>query len=190
MKKTLLIIASIMVLAALFYSYVSSPSPLLLTNAKIYRAGGISDSATALLVEEGRISFIGNDREAASLAPGGAEIIDLQGKLVLPGFIDSHVHPLFGAMMDAACPLQAVENAEDLRQALNKCQSEQPRELLIYRTLARSDEGTRRECLDRLRLLSFGDDDEGCRIPRKASGRRAASDRCDRFGTSVCCSEA
>ena len=124
MKKTLLIIASIMVLAALFYSYVSSPSPLLLTNAKIYRAGGISDSATALLVEEGRISFIGNDREAASLAPGGAEIIDLQGKLVLPGFIDSHVHPLFGAMMDAACPLQAVENAEDLRQALNKCQSE------------------------------------------------------------------
>ena len=41
-----------------------------------------------LLVEDGRITAIGPDVEA----PDGAEVVDCEGRWVLPGFVDAHVH--------------------------------------------------------------------------------------------------
>jgi predicted amidohydrolase YtcJ len=48
--------------------------------------------AQAVLVEGGKISLVGSDREVLGKAPPRAQRIDLQGKTLLPGFNDNHIH--------------------------------------------------------------------------------------------------
>ena len=54
--------------------------------------------ADAIAVKDGVICAIG---KSAELSNGAAEIIDLKGAVLLPGFVDPHAHPLmYGQMMD------------------------------------------------------------------------------------------
>jgi predicted amidohydrolase YtcJ len=68
-------------------------------NAKIISPSvEIPAGADAIAVHDGRIRAIGKSTE---LSNGAAEVIDLKGAVVLPGFIDPHAHPLmYGQMMD------------------------------------------------------------------------------------------
>lgn len=56
----------------------------------------ISDGA--MLVSDGRIVKVGARREIESLIkPGeGGDVVDAGGRVVLPGFVDAHTHPVFG----------------------------------------------------------------------------------------------
>src|SRR5829696_3105576 len=58
--------------------------------SELLLCGGIVHGSSAdILVREGRIARIGRALEA----PAGAVSIDISGKLVLPGFVESHIHP-------------------------------------------------------------------------------------------------
>ncbi|MDP2659267.1 MAG: amidohydrolase [Dehalococcoidia bacterium] len=48
--------------------------------------------AEAVLVRDGKISLVGTSGEVASQRSARAELIDLKGRTLLPGFIDTHVH--------------------------------------------------------------------------------------------------
>lgn len=49
-------------------------------------------SARALAVERGRIVAVGSEDEIWPLADGGAKVVELGGRTLLPGFVDTHVH--------------------------------------------------------------------------------------------------
>ena len=49
----------------------------------------------AMLVSEGRIDRIGSRAEIESTVDAGLEVIDAGGRIVLPGFVDAHTHPVF-----------------------------------------------------------------------------------------------
>jgi imidazolonepropionase len=49
-----------------------------------------------LLVDDGRVSRIGPSVEIEKGLAAGSQIIDATGKVVLPGFVDAHAHPVFG----------------------------------------------------------------------------------------------
>ena len=69
---------------------------LVLSNGQVHTAEGWTE---ALAVADGRILATGASEALAVYADDAAEVIDLQGKVVLPGFHDLHVHPLYGGMM-------------------------------------------------------------------------------------------
>ncbi len=76
----------------LFFSSLSAQenAPILFTNANII--DGVSDkiiSNASLLVENGKIKTIST---SPIEAPSGAQVFDLQGKHLMPGLIDAHVH--------------------------------------------------------------------------------------------------
>ncbi len=48
--------------------------------------------ATAMVVEHGRIAWVGSEGAADAFADGADEVIDLDGALVTPAFTDAHVH--------------------------------------------------------------------------------------------------
>jgi imidazolonepropionase len=50
----------------------------------------------ALLVHEGRIAQVGSRGEIEPLIARDREVIDAGGRIVLPGFVDAHTHPVFG----------------------------------------------------------------------------------------------
>lgn len=49
-----------------------------------------------MLIEDGRVVATGPSTEIEKALPAGAEIVDARGKVVLPGFVDAHTHPVFG----------------------------------------------------------------------------------------------
>lgn len=50
----------------------------------------------AMLVRDGLIEKVGASEQLARELPNECEIINARGKIVLPGFIDAHTHPVFG----------------------------------------------------------------------------------------------
>ncbi|MBE0451011.1 MAG: amidohydrolase [Clostridia bacterium] len=61
---------------------------LFIKNAKVYTMAGEVIDGGCILVEDGKIKEVGTDL----VAPLDAEVIDASGKMVFPGFIDSHCH--------------------------------------------------------------------------------------------------
>lgn len=49
-----------------------------------------------MLIEDGRVVATGPSNEIEKALPAGAEIVDAKGRVVLPGFVDAHTHPVFG----------------------------------------------------------------------------------------------
>ena len=49
-------------------------------------------TVSALAIQGQRIAYVGEDETALSLADAATRRIDLQGRCVLPGFVDTHMH--------------------------------------------------------------------------------------------------
>src|SRR3954464_6141863 len=92
----------------------SSPD-LILHNGKIVTVDKAFTIAQAVAVREGKIIAVGSDAQVLALKSPQTKLTDLQGKTVIPGLIDSHVHP--GAAMtefDHAIPeMESVEDVLD-----------------------------------------------------------------------------
>ncbi len=62
---------------------------LIIKNANIYTVDENNPQASALAVKDGRFVYVGDE---AGLANFEGEVVDAQGKFIMPGFIDSHAH--------------------------------------------------------------------------------------------------
>lgn len=71
---------------------LAAADALLLTHGNIYTGDDAAPHAEAVLVRDGRITFVGAAGAAVKLAPAGARTLDLGGRTVLPGLTDAHVH--------------------------------------------------------------------------------------------------
>ena len=66
---------------------------VVLTHAHALTLAPTQPVATSLAIVDGKVAYAGDDEAAARRAAGpGAEILDLGGKTVVPGFNDAHVH--------------------------------------------------------------------------------------------------
>ena len=86
----------------------SVPAPLapdtVLYNAKIVTVDEDFSIAQAVAIKNGRFVEVGSNSQVLALAAESTEKIDLEGKTVLPGFYDGHVH-VAGAVGEAPDPL-------------------------------------------------------------------------------------
>lgn len=80
-------------------------------NAKIRTLDDSNSTAEAIGVENGRIAFIGSNDDALNLPCD--EKIDLGGRLLLPGFVDSHLHMLHYAFVEKSVKLFDCKSVED-----------------------------------------------------------------------------
>lgn len=65
---------------------------LILHNAKVWTVDAAQPLAEAVAVGGGRIVKVGSSRDVLSLRSGKTQVIDLNGRLLLPGFTDAHTH--------------------------------------------------------------------------------------------------
>ena len=73
-------------------------APRIFFNGKIFTGEPEQPYATAVAIQSGKIVAVGNLLEVAKSVPTTAERIDLQGKTLFPGFIDSHSHSIDGGI--------------------------------------------------------------------------------------------
>ena len=68
------------------------------TNARVYTMDADQPWASAFTVDGDRFSFVGSAADATLHAGSKATVVDLGGRVVLPGLIDAHAHPGLVAM--------------------------------------------------------------------------------------------
>ncbi len=69
-----------------------------LFNAKVFTGEPLKPYAEAVAIKGGKIVAVGTLGEAAATVGSGAERVDLEGKTLFPGLIDSHEHAVDGGM--------------------------------------------------------------------------------------------
>ncbi|MGH9814364.1 MAG: amidohydrolase, partial [Candidatus Acidiferrales bacterium] len=70
----------------------AEPADIVLLNARIYTVDPHLKLAQALAIREGRIIAVGTSEEMKHWTGPETKVLDLEGKLVLPGFNDAHTH--------------------------------------------------------------------------------------------------
>jgi len=75
----------------------SSTANLVLKNGFIYTVDGQRTVAEAIAVKDGKFIYVGSNSEVNKYIGKETKIIDLDKRMVLPGFFDSHCHPAYGA---------------------------------------------------------------------------------------------
>ena len=97
----------------------------LFVNGKIYTLREKSDFAEALGIKNGRIQFIGSNREAELLA--AEKTIDLEGKTLIPGMGDSHLHLFAYCKNQTAVNLENVRSIDELLAVMRKKAASTPK---------------------------------------------------------------
>lgn len=106
-----------------------------MTDADLVFTGGayggrvfVSDAsrsrADAVAVRDGRIVAL--DGDANALIGPGTEVVDLDGRMLLPGFQDAHVHPLWGGLDMLRCDLADLSSQEAYLQRIAQYAAEHP----------------------------------------------------------------
>jgi predicted amidohydrolase YtcJ len=82
-----------------------SEAELVISGASVYTADAKSRWAEAVAIADGRISAVGTREEIGSWIGEGTRVLDLPGRMVVPGFQDAHVHPEHGGLTRIRCGL-------------------------------------------------------------------------------------
>jgi predicted amidohydrolase YtcJ len=87
----------------------------LITGGRIFTADPERPWAQALLVENGRICSVGGDEITAACADENLARLDIAGGLVVPGFIDGHVHVAMTGSAMLKAQLQGAGSLEEIQ---------------------------------------------------------------------------
>jgi len=94
---------------------MSQGADLIISNAKVFTSNPSAPDAEAVAVKGNRILFAGSNAESQEWRNAATRVIDGQGKTLLPGFIDSHFHLLWGSIWLGNAQLREVKTRSDLK---------------------------------------------------------------------------
>ncbi|MEW6129066.1 MAG: amidohydrolase [Acidobacteriota bacterium] len=93
---------------------------LILRNGAIYTVDGARTWAEAVAIKDGRFIYVGSTNGAKKFQGRQTRVLDLQGKFVLPGFHDSHVHPISGGVELGECNLNEATTEDQVLETIRK----------------------------------------------------------------------
>ena len=93
----------------------AQPADLILRNGKVVLVDKTFRVVEAMAVHDGRVLAVGLSADIIKLGSQKTRVIDLQGKMVLPGLIDSHVHATGASMTEAQHEIPPMENIADVQ---------------------------------------------------------------------------
>lgn len=76
----------------------AATNEILLINGKIFTGNPQSPYAESVSIRDGKFVAVGNRFDVKASVQGDAKVVDLGGKTLLPGLIDSHVHAIYGGI--------------------------------------------------------------------------------------------
>jgi len=82
---------------------VGSAADLVFVNGDVYTVDAARSWARAVAVRDGAIVAVGTDDEIRDLIGDGTDVVDLAGRMLLPGFQDAHAHPVGGGVDMLQC---------------------------------------------------------------------------------------
>jgi predicted amidohydrolase YtcJ len=86
-------------------------SDLVLRGGAVYTVDAARSWASAIGIRGGRIVYVGGDSLPPGLVGPATKVVDLAGRMVLPGFQDGHVHPISSGVELGQCNLHSATTA-------------------------------------------------------------------------------
>ncbi|MGZ7151498.1 amidohydrolase [Bacillus sp. BC08] len=101
------------------------PKNVVFKNGTIYTSNGKQDIVEAVAVKEGKITFVGSNKDVEEFINEDTKVVDLQGRFILPGFVDNHNH-IFEAKSPAAgnCSVSPDASLQEQRSYLKACKKD------------------------------------------------------------------
>ena len=100
----------------------AGPADLLLVNGAIYTQDERQPWVQALAVRDGHYVAVGANAAARRFSGPRTRVIDLHGRMLMPGLVDAHIHAVEGAVEDLyACIFPSTATAEQIRTRLGDC---------------------------------------------------------------------
>jgi predicted amidohydrolase YtcJ len=118
----------ILLLCTLPLSAQSRPAAdLIITNAKVWTVDKSSPTAQAVAVLGDRIVAVGSNSDVNNWRGPNTRVIDAEGKLLLPGFNDSHVHFVSGGLALDAVQLNDATSSEEFAHRIGERAKQTPK---------------------------------------------------------------
>ena len=116
--SNILIAAAIVIFAIACNNPSTSSADTVLLNGKIWTGESDSSYVEAIAIDGNKIMAIGSDGEMKKLIGDSTRVIDLNKKLVTPGFNDAHIHFLSGSMILSSADLLSTTSLAEMKKVL------------------------------------------------------------------------
>jgi len=119
--------------AVLSVSTISAQKPAdrVYRNGVVFTADGQHSAAEAVAISAGRIVYVGEEKSVAAFVGKNTKVTDLQGRFLMPGLVDGHMHPLEAGLKLQECslnyePITVEEMQKRIQACLDKTKNEEP----------------------------------------------------------------
>jgi len=131
---------------------MQSTAYLLFENAHVFTADRVHPIAEAVAVRDNRIVFVGSRADAQLFKGSNTRVVDANGGTLMPGFIDSHFHMMYGALSLDGMQLEPASNYDELSQIILSYAAKHPSDLWLPGTGLRYNLGPGHTPLNRHHL--------------------------------------
>lgn len=121
----------LLLLFVILVSCRPEPATLLLVNGKIWTGDGPESFVEAVAIRANRIVYTGTTSALATLRGENTRVVDLQGKLVIAGFNDAHIHFLGGVTGFLETDLSQSKTGKGIVETVNKFAAGHPEKTWI-----------------------------------------------------------
>lgn len=121
-----LLMSSVFTGSALAKENSKQAADLIFENGSVYTVDKDRSRAEAVAVKDGKILYVGDSKGAAAFKGSNTRVIDLKGKMLLPGFIDSHAHAYLMAESLFWLDITNYSTLEEYAQAIKDYLKEHP----------------------------------------------------------------
>jgi len=101
---------------------------MVLRNGAVYTVDAARSWAQAVAVKDGKIVFVGKDADLGDRIGAATQVVDLKGRMLMPGMQDAHIHPISGGIEASACDLNGKRSAEEYLAAIKAYADAHPEE--------------------------------------------------------------
>jgi predicted amidohydrolase YtcJ len=111
--------------------FAETPASRVFRNGTVFTADAHGTVAQAIAIRDGRIVYVGSNDGVASFIGPSTKVSELQGRFLMPGLIDGHMHPLEAGLKLRKCSLNyerltVAQLQERVQGCLDKAKDQEP----------------------------------------------------------------
>ena len=179
MKKITIWVFSFFAVCLFFFGFQEQEhAEFIIINGKVFTVSEKNPQVQAVAVRDGKIMALGTDEEIKEYIGLSTDVLDVEGKLVIPGFIDAHCHMNYGGSTLSMLDLRSARTIETIQQQIAERIEELPKGATVIgyasfpnTALFKGLGWPKKEILDEVRYH------QGHRIPIRRRDRQRSGDR-------------
>ena len=99
---------------------------MVLAGGAIYTIDPANPWAEAVAIRDGKIVYVGDTAGASAFTTEKTQVVELNGRMLMPGMHDAHIHPIMGGLEILSCGLHELKTLQQYLEKIALCASEHP----------------------------------------------------------------